>query len=65
MCDGRRGRRLKSPKGERAKKGPFRKKCKVDVGVTVPPLREDIVLGGEVLMHVLFYLPKTSENLRD
>lgn len=37
-------------------------KQEVDVGAADPPLRVGIVLGAEVLMHVLFWLPKTSES---
>lgn len=32
------------------------------MGAVVPPLSVGIVLGAEVLMHVLFWLPKTSES---
>lgn len=28
------------------------------MGAAVPPLRVGIVLGAEILMHVLFWLPK-------
>lgn len=38
------GRRLKSPKGEGANKGPFRRKQReVDVGAAVPPLSRHCV----------------------
>lgn len=32
------------------------------MGAAVPPLRVGIVLAAEVLMHGLFWLPKTSES---
>lgn len=44
------------------KKGPCRKKWEVNTGAEVTPLSVGIVFGAEVLMHVLFWLPRMSES---